>query len=118
MGYASIDLDEFAEVFGGLLAIMGPGHVSAYPEDGEDVGFAFVYPDYVEDIRALGRARRRLGRMAWEVPRDANRRVDVRPRSRGTAIIGSNGPGGLGSAARHHRWIRRTLSSRSLWRDG
>lgn len=53
MGYASIDLDEFAEVFGGLLAIMGPGHVSVSAQDGEDVGFAFVYPDYVEEMRAL-----------------------------------------------------------------
>jgi hypothetical protein len=52
-GYASIDLDEFAEVFGGLLAIMGPGHVSVFVQDGEDVGFAFVYPDYAEDVRAL-----------------------------------------------------------------
>jgi hypothetical protein len=53
IGYASIDLDEFAEVFAGPLAIMGPGHVSAYAQDGEDVGFAFVYPDYAEDMRAL-----------------------------------------------------------------
>ena len=53
MGYASIELDEFAEVFAGALAIMGPGHVSVFAEDGEDVGFAFVYPDYAEEMRAL-----------------------------------------------------------------
>ena len=52
-GYAPIDLDEFAEVFAGALAIMGPGHVSVCTQDGEDVGFAFVYPDYAEDVRAL-----------------------------------------------------------------
>ena len=53
MGYASIELDEFAEVFGGALAIMGPGHVSAFAQDDEDVGFAFVYPDYAQEMRAL-----------------------------------------------------------------
>jgi hypothetical protein len=53
IGYASIDLEEFAGVFGGALAIMGPGHISAFVQNGEDVGFAFVYPDFVEDVRRL-----------------------------------------------------------------
>jgi len=54
VGYGSIDLDEFAEAFAGALAIMDRGHVSAFEVDGEDVGFAFIYPDYAEDVRALG----------------------------------------------------------------
>jgi len=33
---------------------MDRGHVSAFEVDGEDVGFAFIYPDYAEDVRALG----------------------------------------------------------------
>ena len=53
VGYGSLDLDEFVEVFAGPLAIMGPGHVSAYVRDGEDAGFAFVYPDYADEVRAL-----------------------------------------------------------------
>lgn len=53
VGYASIDLEEFAQVFAGALAIMGPGHVSVVARNGEDVGFAFVYPDYAEDVRGL-----------------------------------------------------------------
>jgi hypothetical protein len=53
VGYASLDLDEFVEVFGGALSIMDPGQVAAFVQDGEDAGFAFVYPDYVDDVRAL-----------------------------------------------------------------
>lgn len=61
VGYASLDLDEFAEVFAGALSIMGPGQVSAFVQDGEDAGFAFVYPDYVEDVRALNGSATRWG---------------------------------------------------------
>jgi hypothetical protein len=32
---------------------MDPGHVSVSVQDGHDVGFAFVYPDYAADMRAL-----------------------------------------------------------------
>jgi hypothetical protein len=57
VGYASLDIDEFAEVFGGALAIMGPGHVSAFVNNEEDVGVAFILPDYAAEMRALdGRA--------------------------------------------------------------
>ncbi len=53
VGYASLDFDEFVEVFAGALAIMGPGHVVTLAHDGQDGGFAFIYPDYVDDVRAL-----------------------------------------------------------------
>jgi hypothetical protein len=54
VGYSSLDLDEFVEVFAGLLAIMGPGHVSAFVQDeGGDAGFAFVFPDWAREVRAL-----------------------------------------------------------------
>lgn len=54
VGYAPLDFDEFAEVFAGLLAIIGPGNVIALVREGQDGGFAFIYPDYVDDVRALG----------------------------------------------------------------
>jgi hypothetical protein len=53
VGYASIDLAEFAEVFGGALPIMGHRNVSVLERDGRDLGFALIYPDYAEDVRAL-----------------------------------------------------------------
>lgn len=53
LGYSPLDLDEFAEVFAGGLAIMGPGHVSAFVQDEGDAGFAFVYPDWAHEVRAL-----------------------------------------------------------------
>ena len=57
VGYASLDIEEFAEVFVGALAIMGRGHVSAFVRNEEDVGVAFVLPDYAAEVRALdGRA--------------------------------------------------------------
>ena len=54
VGYAPLDLDEFVEVFGGALAIMGPGHVTAFVQDAQDVGLAFILPDYAAEARALG----------------------------------------------------------------
>jgi hypothetical protein len=57
VGYASLDIEEFAEVFRGALSIMGEGHVSAFVRNGEDAGLAFIYPDYAAEVRALeGRA--------------------------------------------------------------
>jgi hypothetical protein len=53
VGYAPIDLAEFAEVFGGALSIMQTGNVSVFVQDGRDVGFALIYPDYADDARAL-----------------------------------------------------------------
>ena len=56
VGYASLAIEEFVEVFGGALAIMGPGHVSAFVrnENEEDTGVAFILPDYAAEMRALG----------------------------------------------------------------
>ncbi len=57
VGYAPLDIDEFAEVFRGPLSIMGPGHVSAFVRNGEDAGLTFIYPDYAAEMQALdGRA--------------------------------------------------------------
>jgi GNAT superfamily N-acetyltransferase len=53
-GYSSLDPDELAETFGGLLTLMD-GHCAgvARHASGHDDGFAFMYPDYVAEVRAL-----------------------------------------------------------------
>ena len=53
IGYSSLDFEEFAEVFGGPLSIMGSGNISVFVRNERDSGLAFVYPDYVADMRAL-----------------------------------------------------------------
>ena len=53
LGYSSLDLDEFVEVFAGGLAVQGPGHVSVFLQNEQDVGFAFVCPDWAHEARAL-----------------------------------------------------------------
>jgi hypothetical protein len=53
LGYASLDLTEFAEVFRGALSIMKTGNVHILVDDGHDVGFTLIYPDYADDVRAL-----------------------------------------------------------------
>src|SRR5439155_22233201 len=54
VGYAPIDADELAETFGGLLAIMDERCAGLVRRaDGPDLGFAFMYPDYVREVRAL-----------------------------------------------------------------
>jgi hypothetical protein len=57
VGYAHVELDEFAEVFRGGLSLMSPGNLGILTRDGTDVGFSIVLPDYVNEVRALaGRA--------------------------------------------------------------
>ena len=53
VGYAPLDLQEFAEVFGGALSIMRSGDVTIFVQEGRDAGFVFTYPDYAADVRAL-----------------------------------------------------------------
>jgi hypothetical protein len=53
IGYASLSLAEFAEVFAGALAIMTQRNLCIYHEDGRDLGCAFMYPDHVEEARQL-----------------------------------------------------------------
>ena len=54
VGYAPLDLDEFAEVFRGALSIMQTGNVNILVQDGRDVGFTLIFPDYADEVRALG----------------------------------------------------------------
>jgi hypothetical protein len=53
-GYASLGLDEFAEVFAGALTLMTPHNISVLVRNLRDEGFAFTYPDYAAEVRALG----------------------------------------------------------------
>jgi hypothetical protein len=54
VGYAALDLAEFTEVFRGALSIMQPGNVTILVQDGRDVGFRLILPDYADEMRALG----------------------------------------------------------------
>ena len=55
LGYAFLDLVEFAEAYGGLLAIMDQGHLGVLHDAASDadVGCALYYPDYADEVRAL-----------------------------------------------------------------
>ncbi|MBI4616357.1 MAG: hypothetical protein HY720_22290 [Planctomycetes bacterium] len=55
VGYSSLDLGEFTEIFGPVLALLDPWHVFILVdgEDGRDVGCAFAYPDYSAEVRQL-----------------------------------------------------------------
>jgi hypothetical protein len=53
VGYASLDLEEFGEVFAGGLTLMSPGNLGIATQDGRDSGFVWTFPDYVAEVRAL-----------------------------------------------------------------
>lgn len=72
VGYSSLDIEEFSEVFAGVLPLLGPRHVGALVEDEKDVGCGLVYPDYVAEVRAL----------AGDVSRWASWVADAAPASR------------------------------------
>jgi GNAT superfamily N-acetyltransferase len=53
-GYAHIDPDELHEALAGLLALMNERHLGfATDESGRDVGIGWLYPDWVDEVRAL-----------------------------------------------------------------
>jgi hypothetical protein len=54
VGYAPLELEEFAEVFRGGLSITTTGNVSVLVHGDRDLGFGLTYPDYAIDVRALG----------------------------------------------------------------
>ena len=53
LGYASISLEELAEVFGGALALMTERNIGVFVADGVDVACGFTYPDRAAEVRAL-----------------------------------------------------------------
>ena len=53
-GYASFDIPEMAERYGGLFALMTEGDVMFLKNKaGRDIGFFIGYPDYADEVRAL-----------------------------------------------------------------
>ena len=54
LGYVPLSPEEFAGTAAGLLSIMGERDIGVVVDPGgRDVGFAFVYPDYADEVRAL-----------------------------------------------------------------
>jgi hypothetical protein len=54
VGYASLDREEFVEVFAGVLALMSKRTLGTVADaSGHDLGCAFMYPDWVGEVRAL-----------------------------------------------------------------
>jgi hypothetical protein len=88
VGYASIDIAEFAEVFGPVLALVKRGHIGMLVDKAKgDAGCAFMYPDWGSQVRALdGKAE---GWGSWVNTAQARRlvmhTVAVLPQARGTA---------------------------------
>jgi GNAT superfamily N-acetyltransferase len=53
-GYVPFPFEEFARAFGGLLAILPPGHVAVVVDGaGQDLGLGYMLPDWFEEVRAL-----------------------------------------------------------------
>ncbi len=54
-GWAPISLDELGETFGALLPLLRPRHLAVLVDDGgRDVGIGFMFPDWADEVRALG----------------------------------------------------------------
>ncbi len=63
LGYASLDRDEFVEVFSGVLSLMSRRTLGTVVDPvGQDLGCAFMFPDWVEEVRALQGDARGWGR--------------------------------------------------------
>jgi hypothetical protein len=87
LGYSSLDPDELAEVFVGLLVLMNERHIGVViDEDGHDQGAAFMYPDYAAEVRALAGDASRWGAfVGGKLPsRLVLHTVAVTPRARRT----------------------------------
>jgi hypothetical protein len=53
-GYAPFPIEELATLFGPLLCVLPPGHLYLVQDaGGRDVGFGYMMPDWVEEVRAL-----------------------------------------------------------------
>jgi GNAT superfamily N-acetyltransferase len=51
--FGTIDPDEFTEAFAPLLPLITGRYVAFCVHEGRDVGMAFMYPDYIDEVRAL-----------------------------------------------------------------
>jgi hypothetical protein len=63
VGYASLDREEFVEVFSGALSLMSKRTLGAAVDPaGRDLGCAFMFPDWVDEVRSLQGDARGWGR--------------------------------------------------------
>jgi GNAT superfamily N-acetyltransferase len=54
-GWIPISLEEFAASFGAMLPLLPPRHLAVLTDErGRDVGMGFMYPDWADEVRALG----------------------------------------------------------------
>jgi GNAT superfamily N-acetyltransferase len=53
-GYAHLDLDEFVETYGGIVAVNPPEYLGVVKDEaGADVALGLCYPDFAAEVRAL-----------------------------------------------------------------
>jgi len=53
-GYVPFSVEELGQLFGPLLRILPPGHLYLVRDrGGRDVGFGYMVPDWIEEVRAL-----------------------------------------------------------------
>jgi hypothetical protein len=54
-GYVPISIEELGMLFGPLLVVLPPGHLYLVQDrGGRDVGFGYMIPDWIAEVRALG----------------------------------------------------------------
>lgn len=54
-GWAPFPLEELAATFGALLPLLPPRHLAVLADErGRDAGIGFMYPDWADEVRALG----------------------------------------------------------------
>lgn len=54
-GWAPFPLEELAATFGALLPLLPPRHLAVLVDErGRDAGIGFMYPDWADEVRALG----------------------------------------------------------------
>ncbi|BDG01287.1 hypothetical protein [Anaeromyxobacter oryzae] len=91
-GYVPFPLDELARLFGPLLVVLPPRHLQLVVDaGGRDVGFGYMLPDWIDEVRALSGEAAGWGRwMGGPLPRRVVfHTVAVAPEARsGAAVAG------------------------------
>jgi hypothetical protein len=102
VGWAPISLEEFAASVGVLLPLLPPRHAAVLVgRDGRDLGFGFMMPDWIDEVRALRGDASGWGRWMGtaRLPRRAiAHTVAMIPEARGLGAGAALIAGSLGSA--------------------
>lgn len=104
VGWAPITLGELAASFGALLPLLPPHHLAVLVDaSGRDLGFGFMFPDWIDEVRALRGDASGWGR--WMGTATARRvvahTVAMIPEARGHATGARLVEAGLASALAH-----------------